>query len=116
MRRPLRSYTAGIRDERNFGCTTYDSVEFLDTPGSIIDRSHSDEAKPSGAIRLLRAQSSATEPLGIFETDPLIIYNSNFLDSTETTELFVEVAFLCTDAEAENTENIGRIRGLWGFR
>ena len=107
---------AKIRDERSLECTTYDSIELLNTPSSVIDGSHSDETEPSGAIGLLERGRQQLDHLGVFETDALIIHNSDFFYSTETTEFFVEVTLLSAYTETENTQNIGWIWGLWGDR
>ena len=46
------------------------------------------------------------------QTDPLIIDNGNLVNPTKTTEFLIEVTFLGTNTQSEDTKNVGRIRRL----
>jgi hypothetical protein len=48
-------------------------------------------------------------------TDPLIIYYSNFFNTTESAEFFVQVAFLSANAESEDPQHVRGIGRLLGF-
>jgi hypothetical protein len=47
-------------------------------------------------------------------TYPLIINDSNLFNPPKTTEFFVEITFLRTNAETKNTKHVGGVRRLLG--
>jgi hypothetical protein len=48
-------------------------------------------------------------------TDPLIIDDGNLLNAAKSTEFFIQITFLSTDAEPKHSEYVGRIGCLLGL-